>query len=64
VAAAERWNQIAPTQVSLRGRAEVTSWAQGLDLIEPGVVQVTRWRPGEGDQSRPMPLYGFVARKS
>ncbi len=63
VSAAVRWNQIAPTPVVLRGRAEVTSWTDGLELIEPGVVQVDQWRPGENESPRDVPLYGFVARK-
>jgi hypothetical protein len=61
--AAVRWNQIAPTPVVLRERAEVASWTEGLELIEPGLVQVDQWRP-DGDASPgDMPLYGFVARK-
>jgi hypothetical protein len=63
-AAAMRWNQIAPTPVALRTLAEVTTWTQGLDLVEPGVVQVTQWRPDDGESGGVMPLYGFVARKS
>jgi hypothetical protein len=62
--AAVRWNQIAPTPVVLRKRAEVASWTDGLELIEPGVVQVEQWRPEEDTSPRGMPLYGFVARKS
>jgi hypothetical protein len=62
-AAALRWNQIAPTPVVLRSLAEVAAWADGLELVEPGVVQVTRWRPAEGEPGDMMPLYGFVARK-
>jgi SAM-dependent methyltransferase len=64
--AARRWNQISTTPVTLRSRAEVTHWADGLEIIEPGVVQVTQWRPEA--QNAPaatvMPLYAFVARKS
>jgi hypothetical protein len=69
VAAAQRWNQISPKPVTLRSRAEVTAWADGLELVEPGVVQVTQWRPDERPADEPappervMPLYGFVARK-
>jgi trans-aconitate methyltransferase len=59
--AAERWNQIAPAKVTLRSRAEVAAWAVGLELIEPGLVDVSQWRPDV--PGKPMPLYGFVARK-
>jgi S-adenosyl methyltransferase len=71
--AALRWNQIAPIQVALRSRAEVAAWADGLELLDPGVVQVPSWRPdkeqppeavlSEAGPPRVMPLYGFVARK-
>jgi trans-aconitate methyltransferase len=61
--AAVRWNQIAPTPVVLRERAEVASWTDGLELIEPGVVQVHQWHPDEDTPARGTPLYGFVARK-
>jgi hypothetical protein len=68
VAAAEHWNQIAPTPITVRSRAEVAAWADGLELLDPGVVQVPRWRPDEGQASEPgpapvVPLYGFVAMK-
>ena len=34
------------------------------DLVEPGVVQLHRWRPGPGaDTTRPLAAYGAVARK-
>ena len=64
-AAERRWNQLADTPVVLRDRAEVTTWFEGLDLVEPGIVTVTEWRPGPGDPEfgMPMPLYGAVALK-
>jgi trans-aconitate methyltransferase len=67
VAAAERWNRISPVQVYLRDRATIAGWftALGLDLIEPGLVELDRWRPAPGDRRYPgdMPLLGVVARK-
>ncbi len=66
-AAAERWNRISPAQVYLRDRGAVEGWftGLGLDLIEPGIVDLDRWRPGPGDPQYPggMPLLGAVARK-
>jgi hypothetical protein len=62
--AAQRWNQVADTPVTLRTRAEVSGWAEGLDLVEPGVVPVTSWRPEDSRPADVMPLYGFVARKA
>ncbi len=65
--AGERWNKISPVQVFLRDRATVESWFTdlGLALIEPGLVELDRWRPTPGDPQYPggMPLLGAVARK-
>jgi hypothetical protein len=64
--AQERWNQMAATTpVYLRERAEVTSWFDGLELVEPGVVEVDEWRPADDDPpyAGVMPLYGAVGRK-
>jgi len=32
---------------SVRGRAEITSFFDGLEIIEPGVVFTPEWRPDE-----------------
>ncbi|HEY3140461.1 MAG TPA: SAM-dependent methyltransferase [Acidimicrobiales bacterium] len=51
----------------LRSHAEVESFFVGLDLVEPGVVQIAQWRPSEiepgfvGDGVAP--FYGGVGRK-
>jgi hypothetical protein len=64
-AAAQRWNEIAATPITLRNREEVTAWTEGLEVVEPGVVQLTRWRPDNGETpGGVMPVYGLVARKS
>jgi hypothetical protein len=62
--AQRRWNQISPVAVWLRDRDEVASWLTGLELAEPGIVDVDKWRPADGDPEYPdgMPLYGAVAR--
>ena len=65
--AGERWNHISPVPVILRGRATVERWFSDLelDLVEPGLVQVHRWRPEPKDLdcSDTLPLLGAVARK-
>lgn len=45
----------------LRTVTEIESWFDGLDLLDPGVVPVTRWR-ADGD-TPPIDAYGGVARK-
>jgi hypothetical protein len=59
------WNQVAAVPVALRSRAETMSFFTGLELIEPGLVTVPEWRPGEADQDygKRLPLYAAVARK-
>ncbi len=64
-APARRWNQIAEHPVFLRDRDQVAWWLSGLELVDPGIVEVHQWRPGPGDPECPggMPLLGAVARR-
>jgi O-methyltransferase involved in polyketide biosynthesis len=59
------WNTAVPTPIWMRDRATVTAWFDGLDLIEPGVVEAHRWRPDQSDPGYDgvLPLYGAVGRK-
>jgi hypothetical protein len=42
----------------------VAQFFDGLDLLEPGVVKVTEWRPESAMQAEgPTSLWGGVARK-
>lgn len=48
----------------LRDQAQVSSFFEGLDLVEPGVVQLSKWRPQSGFESAAAAaLWGGVARK-
>jgi S-adenosyl methyltransferase len=48
----------------LRDHAQVTSFFEGLDLVEPGVVQLSKWRPQtELEAAAAAALWGGVARK-
>ncbi|SHH82868.1 SAM-dependent methyltransferase [Streptomyces sp. 3214.6] len=51
----------------LRTRAEAAEFFTGLDLVDPGIVQVHRWRPdGIGTEvvrDEDIAMYGAVARK-
>ena len=53
------------TPLTARSHAEVTGFFAGLDLIDPGVVQLHRWRAGTGNPGtiRNLPNYGALARK-
>jgi hypothetical protein len=62
--AAVRGYDEAATPFVLRSRARVESFFDGLDMVEPGVVQLPYWRPdgGEGGPSK-IWLYAGVGRK-
>ena len=48
----------------LRDHAPVTSFFEGLELLEPGVVQLSKWRPrSEVESAAAAALWGGVARK-
>jgi S-adenosyl methyltransferase len=61
--AAERHGKVVQEPFALRGRDDVARFFDGLELVEPGVVQVHRWRR-EGPADAPAtPIYGAVGRK-
>jgi hypothetical protein len=49
----------------LRTVEEIRSWFTGLELVDPGLVPITQWRPEvvEVGQIEAMDAYGGVARK-
>jgi len=63
--ATDRLNPLMSEPVTLRTRDEVARFLEGLDLVEPGLVQLHRWRPGpEGPvPDHDIANYGAVGRK-
>jgi hypothetical protein len=65
--AAERFSKLLGPQYVVRPRDQIVRFFAGLDLIEPGLVQIDRWRPDPAEDadenSRPAPIYGGVGRK-
>jgi SAM-dependent methyltransferase len=59
-----RMNELMPTPVTGRNREQVTGLFTGLDMLDPGVVVVSQWRP-ESDLVARMPafLWGGVGAK-
>ena len=62
---ARRVSDRAAAPTTLRTRADVMRFFGGLEFLEPGLVQVHRWRPGSpapgtGDE---VPGYAGLARK-
>jgi S-adenosyl methyltransferase len=63
--ATQRYNKLVATPQTRRSRAEVTRFFDGLDLLEPGVVQTDQWRPEPGaDPGGRAPGYAAVGRKA
>jgi hypothetical protein len=46
-----------------RSRAQIEQFFHGLELVDPGVVEVYRWRPDEASSAQSW-SYGGVARKN
>jgi hypothetical protein len=62
---ARMWNQTATEKVVLRDREEVARFFEGLELVDPGVAQISKWRPqSELEAAAPAAVWGGVARKS
>ena len=51
-------------RATMRDRAAISRFFDGLELVEPGVVQPQRWRPEPGTPSPPqVTAWCGVARK-
>ena len=62
--AARRYNRLAYEKQRHRTHAEVSRFFDGLELVDPGVVAVQRWRPGsEIESSAKSAMWGGVGRK-
>ncbi|MEU0601159.1 SAM-dependent methyltransferase [Streptomyces sp. NPDC006393] len=62
VAAMRFWNENATPAITARPRAEVAAFFEGLDLVDPGLVPCSRWRPEAGVPAA-VPQFGAVAVK-
>jgi hypothetical protein len=61
--ASQAYNDNVTTPQTRRGRKEMARFFAGLDLVEPGIVQLSDWRPAAGDVRAPTSGYAAVARK-
>jgi hypothetical protein len=62
---AESLNRMMAEKVTFRDRAAVARFFDGLDLVEPGMVQASKWRPSsEVEAASPAALWAGVARKA
>ena len=59
------WNEYGTPPGTHRTPAELTRFFDGMDLVEPGVVSITRWRPEVTSSGEPEEIdqFGGVGRK-
>jgi S-adenosyl methyltransferase len=50
-------------QVAPRSSADIARFFDGLELVDPGLVNVTLWRPDRPSCARRSLIYGAVGRK-
>ena len=64
--AVAHWNQVGTPSMTLRTTEQITRFFDGLDLLPPGVVSCSRWRPDltpAGGQPAEVDEFSGVARK-
>jgi len=63
--AARRYNQFVSTPQTRRTRTQVSRFFTGLDILEPGIVQLHHWRPDPGTAAPADAIssHGGVGRK-
>ena len=62
---ASRLNQTMAEKVTMRDRAQVARFFDGLELVAPGLVRLPEWRPAsELEAATPAGLWGGVGRKN
>jgi hypothetical protein len=61
----DRLNRLLSQPSTYRSQAEVTGFFAGLELVEPGVVPIQRWRPDTEEEAAAVAaMWGGVAVKS
>lgn len=63
--AARRWNEGGSTSLTLRDRAELSRFFDGLEVLEPGIGSCSQWRPDKETSfaDREVPQFCGVGRK-
>ncbi|NUP22232.1 MAG: SAM-dependent methyltransferase [Streptomyces sp.] len=61
----EQWNEASDNPRINRSPEQLARFFDGLELLEPGLVSVTRWRPGGSGEQAPAEVddFGGVGRK-
>jgi hypothetical protein len=61
--AVHHWNRVGTPSMTLRTVGQISAFFDGLDLLEPGVVSCSRWRPEPGADPLPVDEFSGVGRK-
>jgi hypothetical protein len=65
VEALRLWNEGPAAKMVLRSAEQVNRLFGDLEMVEPGVVSCSQWRPEKGEENaQPVPHYGGVGRKA
>ncbi|GAA3801484.1 SAM-dependent methyltransferase [Sphaerisporangium flaviroseum] len=49
IEAVQRWNEAGSAPMTLRTSSDLAAFAEGLEILEPGVVSCSQWRPEPDD---------------
>jgi hypothetical protein len=60
----DRLNRLLAQPSTYRSQAQVTGFFAGLNLVDPGVVPIQRWRPDTAEEAAAVAaMWGGVALK-
>jgi hypothetical protein len=62
-AGSRRYNTHSSAPITPRTEAQVAGLVGGLDIVDPGIVPLGRWRPGASSSPATLPTYCVLARK-
>jgi S-adenosyl methyltransferase len=65
IEAHRRYNETGAVPYILRDPETIARFFEGLDVLEPGIVEITRWRPDPDSPGLPDPVHDFggIGRK-
>jgi hypothetical protein len=65
VASAQEYSAATPVPYTVRSVEEIAGYFEGMDLVDPGVVSVSLWRPDDAEvgAAEPVSGHGAVGRK-
>jgi S-adenosyl methyltransferase len=61
--AGSRYNERSAVPLRLRTHAEVSRFFDGLEILEPGIVPLNQWQPGQLGPGAPLTAYAGLGRK-